>query len=288
MNRLLLPLIAASLLAATCLHAAGEKPGPVAYVTVETRDLNIEFAGDRAWTISRIVHKGAEITGRTGFYGTVFSAVGGKWIGTGHNESGVEKVAGAVLLVDGKECELKDKAVYRGQHAELRKQSMMGPIRLEAVYTVTDDRVIEQHRYETTEEVKIGVLYGFMHPFLPTTTEWMAEKLNGTLVEGTFDSQGSHRLREDVKWTAIHDPKSQRATLVWYPKPLVGQGLKTFYWDKNVYHKLYNHLYSNATVAAGTKFEAEVIVRCVETDTAMWKDKMQALAKQTKPRLPEP
>lgn len=281
MNHFLPTLIAANLLAAPCSHAAGPKPGPTAYVTVETRDLAIEFAGDRAWTISRIVHKGAVITDRAGFYGTVFSPVGGKWIGTGHNEGGVEKVERAVLTVDGKACELKDKAVHRGQRAELRKQSMMGPIRLEAVYTVTDDRVIERHRYEATEEVKIGVLYAFMHPFLPTTTEWMAEKADGATMEGAFDSQGGHRLREDVKWTAIHDPKSQRATLLWYPQPLAGQGLKTFYWDKTVYHKLYNHLYSNATVAAGTKFEAEVILRCVEADTASWKEKIRALAKET-------
>ncbi|MDZ4404413.1 hypothetical protein [Prosthecobacter sp.] len=280
MDRSLLILIATSLLAAAPLQAAGDKPGPAAYVTIETRDMTIEFAGDRAWTISRILHKGAVITGRTGFYGTVFSPVGGKWIGTGHNEGGIEKVERAVLTVDGKPCELKDKAVYRGHHAELRKQSMMGALRLEAVYAVMDDRVIEQHRYEATEEVKIGVLYGFMHPFLPSTTEWMAEEADGTAVEGVFDSQGGHRLREDVKWTAIHDPKSQRATLVWYPKPLVGQGMKTFYWDKTVYHKLYNHIYSNATIATGTKFEAEVVLRCVETDTATWKEKTRTLAKE--------
>lgn len=159
---------------------------------------------------------------------------------------------------------------------------MMGPIRLEAVYTVMDDRVLEEHRYEITEEVNIGVLYGFMHPFLPSTTEWMAEKTDGTMVEGTFDSQGSNRLRDDVKWTAIHDPKSQRATLVWYPKPLVGQGLKTFYWDKSVYHKLYNQMYSKVPVSAGTKFEAKVVVRCVEVDTASWKGKIQALVKEAR------
>lgn len=266
---------------AAALSAEGEKPGPVAFVTVETRDLKIEFAGDRAWTISRILHRRAVITDRSGFYGTVFSPVGGRWIGTGHNEGGIEKVDRVVLTVDDRECALTDNATYRGRHAVLRKQSRMGPIRLEAVYTVTDDRVIEQHRYETTEQVNIGVLYGFMHPFVPTTTEWMAAKADGTMVEGGFDSKGGHRLRADVKWTAIHDPKTKRATLVWYPKPVVGQGLKTFYWDKTVYHKLYNQLYSNATVAAGTRFDAEVILRCLETDTLSWKEKIKALAGQT-------
>lgn len=72
MKRSFYHLLTACLLAVTRLHAAGEKPGPAAYVTVETRELRIEFAGDRAWTISRIVHKGAEIAGRAGFYGTVF------------------------------------------------------------------------------------------------------------------------------------------------------------------------------------------------------------------------
>ncbi|MDI1314533.1 hypothetical protein [Prosthecobacter sp.] len=276
-----LPFLAVLTLTPALSFAAGEKPGPVSYVTVETRDLKVEFAGDRAWTISSITHKGALITGRPGFYGTVFAPEGGKWIGTGHNEGGIEKVESAVLTVDGKPCELVDGAVYRGGNAELRKQSMLGPIKLKAIYTITDDRVIELHRYEATTDVNIGILYGFMHPFVPSTTAWMAEKTDGTLVDGTFESKSGHALQEDVKWTAIHDPKSQRATLVWYPQPLVGQGLKTFYWDKTVYHKLYNHLYSHAMLKRGTKFEAKVILRCIETDTANWQEKIKVLSAET-------
>lgn len=276
------PFLLFSLLAVLALtpalgFAAGEKPGPVSYVTVETRDMKVEFAGDRAWTFSGISHKGVAITGRPGFCGTVFSAEGQRWIGTGHNEGGIEKITEVVLTVDGKACELVDKVVYRGGQAELRKRSMLGPIKLEAVYTITADRVIEEHRYEVTEDVNVGVLYGFMHPFVPSTTVWMAEKADGALVEGSFSSENGHALQEDVKWTAIHDPKLQRATLVWYPQPLVGQGMKTFYWDKKIYHKLYNHLYSHAVLKKGTKFEAKVVLRCVETDTAGWKEKIKAL-----------
>jgi hypothetical protein len=84
-----------------------------------------------------------------------------------------------------------------------------------------------------------------------------------------------------VKWTATHDPKSSRATVVWYSQPLAGQGLKTFYWDKPVYHKLYNQLYANAAVAAGTKFRAEVVLRCVEADAASWKTRARELVKDS-------
>lgn len=264
--------------------AAGEKPGPPAVVTIETQNLTVEFAGDRAWTISRIIHQGAVITERTGFYGTVFAPEGGKWIGTGHNEGGIEKIETAVLTVDGKVCALTDKAVYRGRRAELRKRSMLGPIRLEAAYIVTADNILEQHRYEVTAEVKIGTLYAFMHPFVPGTTEWMAAKADGAMIAGAFDSQGGHAVKADVKWTAIHDPTTRRVTLVWYPKPLAGQGLKTFFWDKAVYHKLYNQIYSHAAVAAGARFEAEVVLCFAEAAPPSWKEIAGSLARQTQSR----
>lgn len=278
-------LIAATLLAAVSLSpAAGPKPGPPAIVTIETRDLRVEFAGDRAWTIHRIFHKGALVADKVGFYGTVFSPEGGQWIGTGHNEGGVEQVESVALTVDSKPCGLTDKAVYRGQRAEIRKRSMMGPIRLEAVYIVTDDCLLERHRYEATAEVKIGTLYAFMHAWLPRTTEWIAEKADGAIIEGKFDNSGDFEVKQDVKWTALYDPESRRAMLAWYPTPLAGQGIKTGYWDKTVYHKLYNQIYSHATVASGAKFEATMVVCGVEADAQAWKTAAQALAAETKAR----
>lgn len=281
MNRIIL----ASVLAAISFASgAGLKPGPPHIVTIETRDLKVEFAGDRAWTIHRIFFKGDMVADKNGFYGTVFSAEGGKWIGTGHNEGGIEEVRSVTLTVDGKPCEMADKAVYRGKRAEIRKESMMGPLALEAVYVVTDDCVLERHRYEVTSDVKIGCLYAFMHCWLPRTTEWIAEKADGTVIEGRFDNNGDFELKADAKWTALHDPVCRRTMLAWYPVPLAGQGIKTGYWDKTVYHKLYNQIYSHAAVAKGAKFEAAVIVRGVEADAASWKDAAKALAAETKSR----
>lgn len=269
---------------ASISFAAGLKPGPPAVVAVETRDLKVEFAGDRAWTLHRIFHKDALVADKVGFYGTVFAAEGGKWIGTGHNEGGVEKVESVTLTVDGKPRELADKAVYRGRRAEIHKRSMMGPLRLEATYIVTDDCLLERHRYEATEEVKIGTLYAFMHAWLPRTTEWIAEKADGTVIEGKFDSNGDFEVKQDVKWTASYDPTNRRAMLAWHPTPLAGQGIKTAYWDKTVYHKLYHQIYSHATVARGTKFEAVVVVAGVEADPAGWKQAAKTLAAEIKSR----
>lgn len=278
------PTLAAFLVTVSFSLAAGPKPGPPHIVTIETRDLKVEFAGERAWTIHRIFFKG-ELTGdKNGFYGTVFSAEGGKWIGTGHNEGGIEQVKTVTLTVDGQSRNLADKVVYCGQRAEIRKCSMMGPLALEATYIVTDDCILERHRYEATADVKIGILYAFMHCWLPRTTEWIAEKADGNFVEGKFDNSGDFKLKDDAKWTALYDPVSRRAMLAWYPKPLVGQNIKTGYWDKTVYHKLYNQIYSHAAVARGAKFEAAVIVRGVEANAASWKQAAKALAGETKAR----
>lgn len=280
-------LLAAILLTVAPLAAvaADAKPGPPAIVTVETRDLKVEFAGDRAWTIHRIFYTGEIVCDKVGFYGTVFAAEGGKWIGTGHNDGGIEQVQDVTLTVDGQPRELADKASYQGHRAELHKHSMIGPLRLEATYIVTDDSVLERHRYEATTDVKISTLYAFMHPWLPRTTEWMAELGDGSLIDGKFDSSGDFKLKQDPKWTALYDPENHRAMLAWYPTPLAGQGIKTGYWDKTVYHKLYNQIYSHAEVSGGTKFEAEVIIRGVESDAASWKDAVKARAADTKLRF---
>lgn len=257
------------------------KPGPPHVVTIQTRDMTIEFAGDRAWTPQRILHQGEIITERTGFYGTVMSEEGKQWIGTGHNEGGIEKVESVSLTIDGKPGELADKANYQCSRAVIEKQSMLGSIKLAATYVVTDDALLERHRYEFTAGITIGTLYVFMHPFLPRTTEWIAQMPDGAMKEGKFDNSGDFKLKDDPKWTAIFDPVAKRATVVWYPQPLKGMSIKTGYWDKTVYHKLYNQIYSHAPVAKGTKLDAQVIVRSVSADETSWKDKAKALAEDT-------
>jgi hypothetical protein len=265
--------------------AAPLKPGPPDVVTIETRDLKVEFAGDRAWTPERIFHKGELVCDKNGFYGTVFAEEGGKWIGTGHNEGGIEQVESVELTVDGKSWPLTDKALYRGHRGEIHKKSMIGPLKLEANYVVLDDCLLERHRYEVTKDVKIGTLYAFMHPWLPRTTEWIAQKTAGSFLEGAFDNSGDFKLKDDPKWTASYDPQNHRAMLCWYPSPLAGQGIKTGYWDKAVYHKLYNQLYAHAEVKAGDKFEAAVVVRGVEVDPAHWKEAAKSLAAETAERF---
>ncbi len=265
-------------LCTSMLMAAAPKPGPAVIVAVETKDFRVEFAGERAWTFQRILHQGNVVAGPAGFCGTVYAAEPGKWIGTGHNEGGIEQVEKVTLTVDGKECALTNLAVYPGKKAVLHKHSRMGPFRLEAIYTITDEAIMEEHRYEAMEEAKVSVLYAFMHTWLPQSTEWLAMKPDGEEVAGVFASNSDFELNEDVKWTASYTPGNQRAMLAWYPQPLKGQGHKTAYWDKTVYHKLYNQIYANTTVPVGTKFEAAVVIRGVVADTDEWKAAVRKVA----------
>ncbi len=275
-----LSLMLAVWLVAVCARAAAPKPGPAVIVAVETRDFRVEFAGERAWTFLRILHQGQVVAGPAGFCGTVFAAQSGKWIGTGHNEGGIEQIESVTLTVDGQKRELAHQAVYRGQKAVLHKHSRMGPLKLEAIYTVTDDALREEHRYEAVEEARIATLYAFMHTWLPDSTEWLAVKPDGQEVAGAFASDSDFELQQDVKWTASYNPKNRRAMLAWHPQPFRGQGLKTAYWDKTVYHKLYHQIYANTTIVAGTKVSATIVIKGVETDAAGWKDSVRKMAAQ--------
>lgn len=266
------------LLSAAAALAAEPKPGPASVVTVETRDYRVEFAGERAWTIHRIFHQGTLVGDRNGFYGTVLIPKGGKFIGTGHTEGGVEQVENVTLTVDGKPVELADKAFYRGARAELHKRSVMGPLRLEATYVVTDDRILERHQYAAPEQAEIHLLYAFMHCWLPVTTEWIAADADGTITQGSFDSAGDFELRADVKWTALYDPGSQRAMLAWFPEVLTGQGHRTAYWDRTNYHKLYTQLVAGATVPKGFKLDAKLVVQAVPAAPADWQTAVQQAA----------
>lgn len=258
--------------------AAEPKPGPPVVVAVETRDYRVEFAGDRAWTIQRIFHQGTLVGDRNGFYGTVLIPKGGKFVGTGHTEGGGEQVASVTLTVDGKPVELNDKALYRGRRAELHKKSVIGPLLLEATYVVTDGCVLERHQYAAPEQADLHLLYAFMHCWLPGTTEWIAARADGTIVEGRFDSAGDFELRSDVKWTALYDPASQRAMLAWFPEVLTGQGHRTAYWDKTNYHKLYTQLFAGATLPKGFKLDAKLIVQAVPGAPGEWKAAVQQAA----------
>lgn len=265
--------------------AAPKKPGPPHVITVETRDLAVEFAGERAWTIYRILYRGTVLGDRTGFYGTVFSPVGGRWIGTGHTEGGVEHVQSVSLTVDGKACPLVDRAHLRGARAEVNKRSMLGPIRLHASYTVTEECIIERHEYEFTEDVAVGVMYAFMHCWPPSTTEWIAETASGETLDGTFDDAGDFEFGDDARWTAIYDPGKRLAALTWHPQPLPGQGHKTAFWDKTVYHKQYSQIFHQSHVAKGTRLDVAVVIRPIEADAGAWKSAARAAAADTAARF---
>lgn len=254
-------------------------------MAVETRDYRVEFAGDRAWTIFRILHRGTLIGDRNGFYGTVLVPEGGKWIGTGHTEGGLEQVESAVLTIDGQPVDLKDQAVYRGSRAELRKTSALGPLRLEAAYAVLDDCILERHRYQAPQDTKLHLLYGFMHCWLPCTTAWTAEKSDGSRVSGSFDSKGDFELRADVKWTALFDPLSRKAALAWFPTVLAGQGHRTAYWDKTNYHKLYTQLFSGASLPQGTQLDARLVVQVLDCTADNWQQAAQDAAARLQQRL---
>lgn len=255
------------------------KPGS-ALVTVETRDFRVMFSEKAAWTLYQIDYRGTMICGHNGFYGAVITLPGKSFVGSGHTESGQEQVLKVELTVDGVKRPLVDKAEYKGRKAVLKKNSMIDKLKHTATIEVADDHIREHHEFTATEDQGMGLMYAFMHPWVPTTKYWIAMPLGGgELVRGEFLNDKGFKLRQDVRWTAVYDPTNKKGMVVIYPKPIVGKLHKNAYWDQPHYHKLYLQTFSNDTVKAGTNWAYEVVLRGFESDEKGWEKKAQATAK---------
>jgi hypothetical protein len=145
---------------------------------------------------------------------------------------------------------------------------------------VTDDRIRERHEFTAAEDQGMGLMYAFMHPWVPTMKYWVGKPLEGgDLLRGEFQNDKGFKMRADVRWTAVYDPTSKKGMVVIYPKPIVGKNHKNAYWDQPHYHKLYLQTFSNDTVKAGTTWEYELVLRGFESGQDQWEKKAAAVAK---------
>jgi len=266
------------------VRAAGR---PDHRVTVSVGDYRIEFRDPGAWTFGKIWYGDTQIGLDNGWSGLVLRRPGGGFVGTGHTEGGLEKIQSARLTVDGKEVALEAKARYQGKHARLEKVSRIDNLKLEAVYEITPEGIVETHRIETHEDQPVVTVYAFMHPWTPATKAWMAEVAGGKIVTGPLESMkrvpGARlwQIVKDVRWTAVYDPAAKLSVILCYPELYKGKGVRTGIWDLEHYHKQYYQPYANETIAKGTKRTFRCRIWCVRAEPDAWQGAVRESIKQS-------
>ncbi len=242
-------------------------------------DLVVTIEPRSAFTIENIVWRGKQVTLGNGHYGMVVCFPRGEWVGTGHREGGVEEVIAVSLTVDGKPVSIASGAEISGGEIILTKQSLYRDnIQAAVKLTIRDNRIVEHVLVDFLGDTEIQYWYPFMYVWPITTTHWKALSLKGEQLSGKFENEG-WKLQDDVRWTAVYDPKLQFGALTRFPETFpLGQGRRHAYWDRPVYHKQYFMAAMNHTFPAGTRCEFEVEVSIFSADSLdSWKKELHRL-----------
>jgi hypothetical protein len=239
-------------------------------LTLKTTKYTVPMCAERAWTILSIAYDGQTIAHDRGFYGTVLIPQGGQFWGTGHTEGGREIVHSLDLTVDGRQQTVEAGATATGQKLTLRKDSTIWKFKCLAEVTVTEQHVYERTQLEATEDVDLKLLYFFMHCFVPTTTQWIAELPNGDFAAGTLAGDGGFEVNQDTRWVAQFEPAMKLGLLCYSPKVIHGPGSMSKIWDLERYHKFYYQANADRSVKRGEKLDYSVIVQVVPQESGDW------------------
>jgi len=240
------------------------------YLRVRAGDYEVVLSAAKAWTIYEIHYAGELLAGATGHYGTVLTPKGGNWIGTGHSEGGREIVHSLRLTVDGRDCAVEPGATVEGRRIELTKSSTIHKFAATHTITVTDAETIEHAVLRATEDHDLKKLYFFMHCWPKETDAWIAQPLEGDVVQGGFANDGGQQVRANTRWTAQHLPGRDLGLLCYTPHTLVTPTSMSFIWDHERYHKYYTQHNDGASFKQGDELDYTMVVKVVPGETGDW------------------
>ena len=257
----------------TTARLADELEGWPTRIVADLGDLDVRFESRSFWTLYRIDYKGTRLClDRWGsHYGSVASFPGVGFIGSGHTENEDEQVLDLKLFVDGKPVK-KPEPTTRCKEIRLVKRSRIRDLVLHTEIDVREDRIIEDVRLKADKPTPVNLVYHFMHPWTPTVTEYCAELLDGTLVEGVFTGDRGHRIDKATRWSAIYDGPSGKGAVTCVIDAPRDDDWRTRYWDMpGRYRKHYLVTFLNKTIPADREFHYRVVTVPFEAIKEQWK-----------------
>ncbi len=223
---------------------------------LKSGDYELKISKKYKYTVRQVKYAGVILGTQSGFYGTVMAHGKGRYVGAGHGEGGFEKILKVELFADGKQVIPDDGKTYSAKKLLLRKISVFDKLCFKSEISLSPEGIIERKRFVATAKQPIHLLYIYLLCWNRSTDGWLAEGVDGKRYSGTFGTEFKGRslwhLNKDVKWAANIDSKSGRGMLMYYPKPIIGQGRKSSFWEvKNAYNKYYLMLKTPKVFPAG-------------------------------------
>ncbi len=250
-----------------------------AEIVADVGDLQVRFESRSFWTLYRIDYRSTRLCiDRFGsHYGSVANFPDVGFIGSGHTENENEQVLEKRLTVDGQPVD-EPAAAVRCNRIELHKKSRIRSLLLETKILVNENRILEEVQLRAEQPTPVNLIYHFMHPWTPTATEYCAELLDGTRVEGSFTGDKSQKIDKATRWSAIYDGPSQKGAVSYVLSTPQNAEWRTRYWDQpERYRKHYFVTFLKETVPADVTFRYRMLTVPFESTPDRWKQTVASL-----------
>ena len=213
-------------------HAAVELPQSV---TLESGTLKVRLDSRKYCFMNRIEWKNRLvcIDHPGAHYGTVFNIAGTQgFVGSGHTETGYkEEVQSLKILIDGKSVDYLKENTFKGRDIRVNKISKVRDFLVTYELTLANDQIYERVEVTSSADVKLNMMYHFMHPWSTAFTDLYYRRANGTEKTFEFKTDNNFPLYEDAPVAAWYNRNTGEGvvTLVF---PGKGQKQRVRYiWD---------------------------------------------------------
>ncbi|NLF18167.1 MAG: hypothetical protein GX595_13095 [Lentisphaerae bacterium] len=253
-----------------------------ASIVARLQDLEVRFESRSFWTLYRIDYQGTRL-GRDTFgshYGTVASVKGVGFIGSGHTENGeTEQVVDLALSVDGQPQQPPRELYEAAREVVLLKHSRIRDLDLNTTITVRDSRIWEEVVMVAEKPLDLNLLYHFMHPWVTDMSHYLAEKTDGSIVEGPFVDDKGMKVSAPVAWSAVFSETLGKGAVTVVLETPEGLPWDVRYWDvPGAYRKHYLTVFTKATVEPGRNLRYRIVTVPFAAPTADWKQVARDLA----------
>ncbi len=277
-----------SLIAILCaIQTVFARPGDM---ILEAGPYKVHFEKKAHFASAQYFYDGVEIGNRNGFYGTIFASSFNKFVGSGHNEGGTEKILSLKLVCDGVETPVETKA-FKGQKLEFTKISMLNNLKVNAKITITPENIIIDKSFEAVEDQQFFSIYIFQFCWSEKTDKWMVIRPNGTCGTGEFKSNEGWFLRSneaELRSCTLYNSNAQKGILGFFSKYFPQQG-RYYLWDRKVYHKFYFPATHPKMLKKGYKSpEYQFVLKGFSASPDKWQDTVKQLNTELDKKYPLP
>jgi hypothetical protein len=261
--------------------AKEEWPGSI---LITCGDISTRLENRSHWTLYRLDYKGKRlgVDNYGAHYGSVafFKNIG--FIGSGHCENGdSEKVISKELKINQKDVGIP-KDSYKCDSMEFIKVSKLRSLKLDTDIKLSSNRLIETVTVNAEKPEKLKLIYHFMHPWVTSCSDYIAQTLDGKIIDEKFINDSKFRLSKPVKWSGVYNDKLKIGQITYISCMPEKEKFIVKYWDiQTRYRKHYLEI-RRGLYEPGKSYRYQVVIEFFSAEPENWKATATAKANEIK------